>query len=238
MLYEPFYIDEPNPGYPGFDVEIAQEFANFWGVELKVIPLKDFSEHVSLLKKGNTQMAIAAISIDLERMKDVYFTSPYLISSSSGLVRRGVLPPEPEGQIITQRPFKSLLDLKILSQVSFAARAGGKNNEFLKQNFAKNPIYTYLNNYAALGALKKNSVDCFVADSYFIRALLIKEPELRTNFLPLLDPISEEHTAIAVSKDDLEFREITDMILQELKRSGRISEIAGRYFSSDQWVKK
>lgn len=237
-FYEPFYISDPKPDYPGLDVEIASEYAKYLGVSLKILPLRDFDEHSSHLAKGNADIAIAAISTSLSRSKKVTFTDPYLFTSPAGLVNKNILPPEPEGQIITSIPFRSLIDLSMLSGISFAVRANTTNHDWLKKNFKKQPIYSYLDDFRAINELRKNNVNVYVADSYRIQAMLQIEPSLKSNYLPLLSVVQEEHIAMAVQEGDLELLYNLNFFIREIRRNGWLNKRINKYFSTSDWVTK
>lgn len=237
QFYDPFYISDPKEGFPGLDVEIAKEYADYLGVSLRVLPLKSFDEHATRLEKGDTQIAIAGISTNLERSKRINFTDPYLFTSPSGLVNRQVLPPEPEGQIITSVPFRNLLDLSSLSGISFSVLSNSSNHIWLKNNFKKNPIYSYSDDITALNELKKNNVNVFVADGFRIQAALQKEPNLKSTYLPLLGNVQEEHISMAIQKGDIEFLQSLNFFIKEIRRNGRINTLTNKYFSSRDWIK-
>ncbi|WCL49507.1 substrate-binding periplasmic protein [Leptospira sp. GIMC2001] len=238
QFYDPFYIDDPVEGSPGLDVEIAQEYAKYLGVNLKILPLRDFDEHANRLDKGDTQIAIAGISTSLERFRKVYFTDPYLITSPAGLINRQILPPEPEGQIITSAPFRSLLDLQTVSGILFSVRSNGPNHAWLKKNFPKFPIYSYLDDFRAVNELRKNNVNVYVADTFRIQALLQKEPALKTNYLPLLSSVQEENLSMAVAQGDIEFLYHLNFFIKEIRRNGWLNKLSYKYFSTNQWIKK
>lgn len=238
QYYEPFYIEDPNPRFPGLDVEIATYFADYLGVSLKILPVREFNDHATKLEDGTVDIAIGAISTNIMRSKRVSFTDPYLITTPAGLVNRNILPPEPEGQIITAAPFKSLRDLNVLPGLSFSVRSNTPNHDWLKSNYSNVPIYTYLDDFRALNELRKNNVNVYVADSFRIQALLQREPSLKSNYLPLLTPVQEEHLAMAVKKDDIVLLRNLNFFIKEIRRSGWLSAKANQYFSNSGWVTK
>ncbi|MCZ8341608.1 MAG: transporter substrate-binding domain-containing protein [Leptospira sp.] len=237
-FYDPFYIENANANFPGVDVELAQEYAKFLDVDLKIIPLRTFDQHARMLEKGDTQIAMAGLSASISRFKDVYFTDPYLISTPAGLVNRNALPPEPEGQIVTVQLFRNLGDLTNLTGISYSVLANSSNHVYLREAFPKAQVFSYFTNDAAISELKKNNVNCFVGDSFFIQALLQKEPSLRANYLPILGVVVEDHISMAIAKRDIEFLYHLNFFIKEYKRTGKIQSIANRYFKSNQWVKK
>ena len=237
-FYDPFYIENSKEEYPGLDVDLAQAYASFWDVELKVIPLRTFDQHARMLEKGETQIAIAGISSSLLRLKDVYFSDPYLISTPSALVSRSILPPEPEGQIVTVQLFRTIMDLQSVSGISYSVLSNSSNHQFLKETFPKAQIFSYFTSEAAFNELKKNNVNCFVADSYYIMALLQKNPSLRASYLPIMGTVQEEHISMAVAKRDIEFLYHLNFFIKEFKRTGKMQILVNKYFKSDKWVKK
>jgi len=237
-FYDPFYIENPNPEFPGLDVELAQAYADFLNVELRVIPLRTFDQHAKMLEKGDSQIALAGLSSSLLRFKDVYFTDPYLVSTPSGLVNRSSLPPEPEGQIVTVQLFRNLLDLQSVSGISFSVLSNSSNHQYLKETFPKAQVYSYFTSEAAFNELKKNNVNCFVADYYYIMALLQKNPSLRATYLPITGSVQEDHLSMAVAKKDMEFIYHLNFFIKEYKRTGKMQSLLNKYFKSDKWVKK
>lgn len=235
--YEPFYIKDPKDGYPGADVEVAELFANYLHIDLKIIPLRGYSEIERAVSSGKVDMAFAGISTDLTRSRDITFSDPYFITTPAGLVNKNVLPPEPEGNIVTTRTFKSLPDLKYLEDISFSVKSSTSNHRYLQNEFGNSTIYPYLNDKFALDALYKNQVSCFVGDGLFILALLQKTPGLKANYSPLLDPVQEEHISALLPKDDLLFLQRVNFFIKELRRTGTIANLRNRYFGSNQWVK-
>ncbi|TGL50379.1 ABC transporter substrate-binding protein [Leptospira kemamanensis] len=237
-FYDPFYIENPNDFFPGLDVELAQEYAKFLDVDLKIIPLRTFDQHARMLEKGDTQIAMAGISSSINRFRDVYFTDPYLISTPAALVNRTALPPEPEGQIVTVQLFRNLNDLTNITGVSYSVLANSSNHQFLRDAFPKAQVFSYFTNEAALSELKKNNVNAFVADSFYIQALLQKDSSLRANYLPILGVVQEDHISMALAKRDIEFLYHLNFFIKELKRTGKIQQLINKYFKSNKWVKK
>jgi polar amino acid transport system substrate-binding protein len=237
-FYDPFYIENGHPNFPGLDVELAQEYAKFLDVDLKVIPLRTFDQHARMLEKGDTQIALAGMSSTLNRFRDVYFTDPYLISSPGALVNRNALPPEPEGQIVTVQLFRNLSDLANVSGISYSVLANSSNHAYLREAFPKSQIFSYFTNEAAMSELKKNNVNCFVSDTFYIQSLLQKDPSLRANYLPILGIVIEDHISMATAKKDIEFLYHLNFFIKEYKRTGKIQNLVNRYFKSNQWIKK
>lgn len=236
--YEPFYIEDPNEGFPGFDVELGTALAEHFGVSVKFIPMGEFDDHIKALNQEKIDVTIAGYSSNLKRTRDILFSDPYLVTTPAGLVNRQNLPPEPEGQIVVVKPFKDILDLKFQSGISFSVKSTTLNHEFIKSNFESSKIYSYLSNNLAFDSLLRNNVNCFIADGLYIEALLQKKPSLKVNYLPLLGSVSEEHISIVLPRNDLLLAFKVNFFLKEMKRSGKIHLLKQKYFNSNGWVKK
>ncbi|MCE9499286.1 MAG: transporter substrate-binding domain-containing protein, partial [Leptospira sp.] len=217
---------------------LALAYAEYLGVKLKIIPLIEFEEIVTAINKGEADISIAGFTSNLARAREVSFSDPYLITTAAGLVTKSVLPPEPEGQLIATKPFKDLFDLLTQTGISMSVKSPSAPQRFLTANFSKFPILSYLSYDLALDALKRNNVNCFVAEGLYIEALLQKYPSLRSNYLPLLNPVSEEHLSVMIPKNDTILVLNLNFFLKEMKRTGRINSLRYKYFSGNGWVKK
>lgn len=234
--YQPYYIPNPKPNFPGFEVELAEKYAEFLGVKLeKVVPLKNFSEHAEHIRTGKVDLAIGN-SFNLARAKHVYFSDPYITITIGALVNKNILPQEAEGDIVTGRVIRNLMDLRNLSRVSFGVKDKTSNSEYLKNTFSQYSIQTYENDEIALQALKENKFTCYVADSLYIEGLLQRDKSLLGRFTPLLGQNIEKQLSFAVKKYDLQMIYNANLFIREMKRTGEINRLKEKYFNSNQWV--
>ncbi|MFB5650406.1 substrate-binding periplasmic protein [Leptospira wolffii] len=236
-VYEPFYIQDPKEGFPGFDMELAKLYAEYLGVSLKIKTFKTFRQFSDEIAAGTIDIALAGMSTDLSRGKTVTFSDPYLLTTPAGLVNKRSLPPEPEGSIVTTRTFKSLDDLAVLNALSFSVRSNTTNHNYLLRKFGKNQIYSYLSDSIAIDALTKGNVTCFVADSLYILALLQRQPSLRASYVALVNPVMDEYISAALPLNDLIFADNFNFFIKELKRTGVMESIRAKYFLGNGWVK-
>jgi polar amino acid transport system substrate-binding protein len=236
--YEPYYIENPKPGYPGFEVEIAEKYAEFLGVKLdKVIPLNNFGEHSRAILDGTVDLSLGN-SISMGRVKLVYFSDPYLIISIGGLVNKNALPAEQEGEVILNKSYRSVLDLKNISRLSLGAKDKTSNLDFLKETFGQYRITPYKNDEIALEALMNNEITAYVSDNLYIEGLLQKYSNLRARFLPLTSPVTEKQLSICFKKYDLQMQSNLNLFVRELKRTGAINTLREKYFNSNNWIQK
>lgn len=75
--YEPMeYIDDQG-NIVGFDIDLAQEIASALDVELEIVDM-NFDDLIGSVVSGDVDIAIAAITINLERSEQILFSNPYL----------------------------------------------------------------------------------------------------------------------------------------------------------------
>jgi polar amino acid transport system substrate-binding protein len=236
---EPLYIENNKEGFPGFEVDIAEAYAGYLGVKLtKVVPKSTFEEHYRAISKDEVDIALGN-SANMERGKLLGFSDPYILTTTAGLVRKSVLPPEPEGEIINYNPFKSVKDLQYQTGIILGVKSYTYNHEVLKDLFGKKfPIYTYITDSLALNALLKNRITCYIADDLFIEGVLLKNPSLRATYRPLLSPVVKKEVSIAFRKYDILLMQDLNFFIRQLKRSGEIDQIRSKYFQKNEWVVK
>jgi polar amino acid transport system substrate-binding protein len=235
--YEPYFIANPKPDYPGFEVEIAEKYAEFLGVKLdKVIPLNNFGEHARAVNDGTVDVSLGNSSA-LGRMKQVYFSDPYIIISIGGLVNKSILPPEQEGDIVLNKAFRSVLDLKSITRISFGAKDKTANLDFVKDTFGQFPITPFENDEIALEALINNNITAYIADNLYIEGLLQKNNNLRARFLALTTPVMEKQVSFCFKKYDIQLESNLNLFVRDIKRTGTINALREKYFNSNKWVK-
>ncbi|EMM71237.1 substrate-binding periplasmic protein [Leptospira weilii] len=234
--YEPFYIVNAKEGYPGFDYELGKAYADFLGVKYKFVSYQEFNEFADAIKKKEVDIALSGISSNLERSKKVKFSKAYLVATPAALIRKSALPPPPEGNIITTQNFRSILDLADVNGVTFAVRSFSNRHEYLLKKFKNNRIFTYGDTFAAWEAVKNGTANCLVADSFYIKGLLLKDKSIASNFRPLLELVQREDISAAFPYGDLVFIRNFEFFLEVLERSGTLRELEDKYFNKSDWV--
>jgi len=75
--YGPMEYTDEQGNIVGFDIDLAQEIASSLDVELEIKDM-DFDLLIDSVVAGDVDIAIAAITINLERSQKVLFSNPYL----------------------------------------------------------------------------------------------------------------------------------------------------------------
>jgi len=234
--YRPFRIENPKPGYPGIDVELAETLAKALGVQVEYVylPLDDLLRETG---KGTVDIGFGGISATLERARNVHFSDPYMTTTPAALLSRDALPPESESVNYTRRPFKSLADLKYAGRLTIGVRANTSNAALLAsdEEFKKHTIKIFTDRTTAIAALEKREIDALVADDVYIRALMMKRPELSARFLALADVYVEDHICAVLPRGDAEFWNYVNFFIKDIKRTGRMQAITRKYLESSNW---
>ena len=74
--FPPYETTDDNGGYTGIDVDIAAEIAKELGLKL-VVDDMDFSSVITSVQSGKEDIAMAGITVNEERKKNVDFTDSY-----------------------------------------------------------------------------------------------------------------------------------------------------------------
>lgn len=235
--YRPFRIENPKPGYPGIDVELAETLAKALGVQVEYVflPLDDLLREAG---KGTVDIGLGGVSATLERARSVNFSDPYMTTTPGALLSKDALPPESESVNYTRRPFKSLADLKYTGRLAIGVRSGTSNAALLAsdEEFKKHTIKIFPDRTTAMSALEKREIDALVADDVYIRALMLKRPELAARFLALTDVYVEDHICAVLPRGDAEFWNYVNFFIKDMKRTGRMQAITRRYLESSNWL--
>lgn len=236
--YAPFVIPNPVPGFPGIDHEVSELLGEAMGLKVEIV-VKPLAEIFPLVARGEVDIGLGGLSANLERARLVHFSDPYMVTTPAALLSRDALPPEPESVNYPKRQYKSLADLKYIGALTLGVRKGTTNSALLFEDneFKKHKVKTYEGRGESLAALEKREVDAVVADDIYIKALLLKRPELLNKFLPLTETYLEDHISIAIRPGDAELIHYINFFVKESRRTGRMQKITKRYFESGGWFR-
>ena len=104
-------------------------------------------------------------------------------------------------------------------------------NKLFKETATNAQVILFNTAQEGIEALRKNKVDAFASDQVVLIGLALKENDPK-NFLIKPDVFSFEPFALAVRRNDADFRLVADRVISELYRSKKIDEIY------DKWIGK
>lgn len=86
-----YYLDAE--GAAGFEYELAQKYANFLGVELKMLPSYNLNELFEQLNNGEVDLLAAGLSVTDERLQEYRFAPSYDDASQKLVFKQGNIRP-------------------------------------------------------------------------------------------------------------------------------------------------
>ncbi len=218
MGFAPFEYMEAGSTEPvGYDIDIANEVAKRMGLTCKFLPSQAFDTLVPAIKKGGqADIAIAGITIDADRAKEIDFTDPYFSSNLAVIVKKD------SGNTLESLNAK---DKKV------ACQTGTTGDTWIDENLAsaeKKPLQDVA---AGLTGVSTGTYDAYVID------LPVAEKNLKDAFtdLSIIEKIATgEQYGIVVSKDNPELTKAINVALSEMEKDGTIASLEQKWLSSGE----
>lgn len=211
--FPPYEMTSDDGGFEGIDVEIAGAIAEKLGLEL-VVDDMDFSSVIAAVQSGKADIAMAGLTVNEERKKNIDFTDTYATGVQVIIV--------PEGSEI-----QSADDLS--SDILIGCQEATTGYIYCSDDYGEDAVIAYQNGATAIQALLSGKVDCIVIDSepakQFVEA---------NEGLSILDTeyVTEDY-AIGISKENTALLEAVNGALNELIEDGTVEEIIGKYISAE-----
>ena len=191
----------------GADVEIAQAIAKKLGKELEITNI-DFDAALTGAATGKYDMAVAGITANDDRKKNMNFSVDYYTASQAIIVMS-------DSEIATAAD---------LSGKTIACQEGTTGEQYLMDN--NYSIQSFKTGAEAVSAMTSGKVDAVVIDDAVARALSSKQ----NGTTKVLDEaLTKEAYAIALEKGDEELTKEINKALEELKADGTLAKIFGKY---------
>lgn len=191
----------------GADVEIAQAIAKKLGKELEITNI-DFDAALTGAATGKYDMAVAGITANDDRKKNMNFSVDYYTASQAIIVMS-------DSEIATAAD---------LSGKTIACQEGTTGEQYLMDN--NYSIQSFKTGAEAVSAMTSGKVDAVVIDDAVARALSSKQ----NGTTKVLDEaLTKEAYAIALEKGDEELTKEINKALEELKTDGTLAKIFEKY---------
>lgn len=181
-------------------------------LEFKVYPL---NELIDALESGEIDVVMSAISITPERQERVRFTAPYMEVGQMGIVRTS------DASRFGRPNALNTDGLKV------GVHLGSTGEDFVLNNLAKANMIAYEGVEVGLEGLRQGDIDVFIHDS--TTSWQLSRSFLNDNLMSLNRFLTRESIAWAVAKDQPELQTTINLILKDMKASGEVSEVIGRW---------
>ncbi|MEG0254009.1 transporter substrate-binding domain-containing protein [Vagococcus sp.] len=200
----------------GFDIDIAKELTN------RILGENGSAEFVEvtsktripLLKNGNIDAIIATMTISEERKKQVDFSDVYFAAGQSLLVHK-------------DSDIRDVTDLNEGKTV--LAVKGSTSAENIRKHAPKAKVLE-LENYAeAFTALQSNQGDAMTTDN----SILLGMAAENTDYQLAGKKFTDEPYGIAINKEQNEFQQALNQVIEEMKQDGTYQKIYKKWFKEE-----
>lgn len=204
------------------------------GLQIRYLPVTATDE-MSAVRLGKIDILCTPTSPTLERRKAVSYSVPIYTAGLSAVVRKDAseaLLNVLNGKVARTGPTWRATVNSGLSNQTYAATAGGITEAWIRQQMrllgVVATLVTVENTAAGLKLVSEGKADAFFAERMMLQNLI--STDYSAGNLVLLDRIFEyAPTAMAVDRDDENFRLLVDTTLSEMYRSGEIEQAYDKY---------
>ena len=211
--FPPYEMVADDGTYEGIDVEIATKIAENLGLEL-VVDDMEFNSVLTSVQGGKSDIAMAGLTVNEERKKNVDFTASYAKGVQVIIVKE-------------DSPIQTAEDLANASTIG--CQQGTTGSIYCSDDFGEDHVNDYTNGALAVQALMNGQVDAVVIDSQPAKEFVAAYTGLKI----LETAYTEEDYAIGINKKNTALRDAIDAELQSMIADGTVQEILDKYINAD-----
>ena len=206
--YEWHLIKDGKDEIIGFDIDIAQAIADELGVELEIKDM-DFDGLIPALSTGKIDMIIAGMNPTDERKQSVDFTDIYYTQK--------------DALVIKSEDAENIQSENDLKKASLATQKATIQETYLLENFPDAALQSVPKWNTAILSLVTGKVDAVLMVETVAKQYVEQNEGLEIVGFDVASTPNE--SAIAVAKDNKDFLDAVNDILDEMKESGQIEEL-------------
>ena len=195
----------------GIDAEIAAAIAEKLGMTLEIEDMA-FDSIVTSVSTGKADMGVAGMTVTEDRLQNVNFSDPYATAT----------------QVVILREDSDIQDVAGLEGKTVGVQLGTTGDLFA-EDIKDVTVERYNKGFEAVQALSQEKIDAVIIDQEPAK-VFVEENE---GLIILDEAYTEEEYAIAIAKDNTELLEQVNAALAELKESGKLDEIIGKYITAE-----
>jgi ABC-type amino acid transport substrate-binding protein len=194
----------------GFDVDFGQAIADKLGVKANFIEAIS-DNRIPFLQDGTVDLVLSTMTINAERAQEIGFSEPYYIA---------------QGRILVPQD-SDIAGIDDLAGKKVCTALGSTYEATLKEQ-APDADLRLVDAYSeCLELLQNGAVDAISTDDVILTGMIIQDDTLK---LTEDEPLTTEPYGAGLPKDDAEFKEFVDGVLEEYKSDGGWAE------AYDKWV--
>jgi glutamate transport system substrate-binding protein len=194
----------------GFDVDFGKAIADKLGVKPNFIEAIS-DNRIPFLQDGTVDLVLSTMTINAERAQEIGFSEPYYIA---------------RGRILVPQD-SDIAGIDDLAGKKVCTALGSTYEETLKEQ-APDADLRLVDSYSeCLELVQNGAVDAVSTDDVILTGMIIQDDTLK---LTEGEPLTTEPYGAGLPKDDAEFKEFVDGVLEEYKSGGGWAE------AYDKWV--
>ena len=216
-FFPPFEsMDESTGAVQGFDIDVANAVASKLGLEANILPSTQFDALVPTIKAGGkADVAISGITITDDRAKEIDFSTPYLDSNQSIVVKSGSA--------------DTTISALNVAGKKIAVQSGTTGEAWAQENLTNATIVPLDDVIQAMTGVQTGLYDAVCAD------LPVTSYLIKTSYSDLVIPDgceipTGEQYGIVVSKDNPNLTTAINKALADLKSDGTMDQLETKWF--------
>ena len=209
--FPPYEMTTDDGGFAGIDVEIAEAIAEKLGLELQIDDM-DFTAALEAAQSGMSDMAMAGITINEDRLAVMDFSETYATGIQVVIVKEG-----------------SDVTLDNLGEQLIGVQNGTTGWQFCTGDYGDDHVAAFDNGITAVQALLGDQVDCVVIDQGPAEVFVAENPGLTI----LETEYAVEDYAIGVAKGNTALLDAINGALTELMEDGTVQAIIDKYITAE-----
>ncbi len=211
--------------FVGIDIDIAQAIADYIGVTLEVKDMA-FDSVVTSVQKGQTDLAIAALTISEDRKKAINFSDAYFGAAQYVVVKAN-------DTTFDGLTTKEEIDAKLATLSGNAAAQQATtgfyyikgSSDFCFDGFSNLTPRAFDSAVLAAQAVANGQAKLAILDDEVAEQIVAQNTDVKVIRIAL----SSEEYGIGINKANTGLRLVVNKVLKQLKDSGELSQIIARH---------
>ncbi|WP_028222711.1 ABC transporter substrate-binding protein [Paraburkholderia oxyphila] len=210
LTFAPFGFYNKDGQPDGYDVDLAKELAKEMGVKLEVVNTTS-ANRIPNLQTGKVDVVFCNFTRNMERAKEIGFTTPYVVASEALLVKKS----------------SGIQSIKDMSNRTIATVKGSTNGDEVRALNMQVKIQEYDSSEAAILAVKQGQADAMIEDNNFLAYQAKLDPDLAVTNEALV-PL--EYNAFGVKAGDQVWLNYLNLFLFNINASKQNAELYKKWF--------
>jgi polar amino acid transport system substrate-binding protein len=213
LTFAPFGFYNKDGAPDGYDVDLAKELAKEMGVKLEMVNTTS-ANRIPNLQTDKVDVVFCNFTRNLERAKEIGFTSPYVVASEALLVKKS----------------SGIKSIKDMSGRTIATVKGSTNGDEVRALNMQVKIQEFDSSEAAILAVKQGQADAMIEDNNFLAYQATLDPELTVTDEALV-PL--EYNAFGVRAGDQIWLNYLNLFLFQINASKMNAQLYKKWFGTD-----